>query len=188
MSILASKENRITVAVIIFVLLLASYFAYQAWKSNSIEESQNPARQALANDDQSGGYTDINGNQVNLEDYLGRVIVVNSWASWSPVSSQEITLLDSMASQYNTDEVIFLAINRMEPAVTAERYINRFSETDTIKLLLDPTDHFYQSIGGYSMPETVIYNQSGEVHHHFRGDVNQANVTEKINELLQYIQ
>jgi hypothetical protein len=75
-----------------------------------------------------------------------------------------------------------LAINRAEDAVTAERFLNYYNLWSDVELLLDPTDHFYKSIGGYAMPETVIFDEKGSTKAHFRGVVTQAEIETALKE------
>lgn len=114
-------------------------------------------------------YTDLEGNPVALTDFVGEVLVVNSWASWCPACAKDLPLLSSVAETFKNDDVQILAINRSEPGSTAELFLRSINATPSIKLVLDPDDRFYESIGGYTMPETIFYDKAGKIVHHNRG-------------------
>ncbi len=129
-------------------------------------------------------YTDLLGNTVSLEQYLGKVMVVASWASWSPFSQNDLQMLSELAMTYSGEQVVFLAINRKETKEQATRYVSTFSPTPSVVVVLDPRDHFYTSIGGYAMPELIVYNQKGEVIKHFRGVAPKAEIETTLQQLI----
>ncbi|HMO78380.1 MAG TPA: TlpA disulfide reductase family protein [Candidatus Paceibacterota bacterium] len=130
-------------------------------------------------------YTDINGNEISLEQYVGNVLVVATWASWSPYSVTDLPILAKLVKEFDSAEVTFLAINRKETKEQAARFLASMPDLSDLLLVLDPRDHFYTSVGGYAMPEVVIYNKRGEITHHFRGDAKEESINEAINQLLQ---
>jgi thiol-disulfide isomerase/thioredoxin len=129
-------------------------------------------------------YTDLEGREVALEEYLGRVLVVTTWASWSPFSEADLIALNELSKSYSTEAVIFLAINRKETKEQAQRFALSLPELTSVRLVLDPEDFFYQSVAGYTMPETVIFDQQGEITEHIRGVFDTALVKSKIDPLV----
>jgi hypothetical protein len=51
-------------------------------------------------------------------------------------------------------------------------------------LLLDPADSFYQSIGGFSMSETVFVDKDGFIREHKRGPMDVQEMRERIQKIL----
>ena len=153
-------------------------------KKHAVSES---TRSIFADsEDDSVYYTDIHGNQISLEQYLGKILVVTSWASWSPFSTTELTALSELSIGYNQEDVVFLAINRKETREQAERFINTLPALNSsLILVLDTRDHFYQSIGGYAMPETVIYDVRGNIVEYAHGTMNKDQIKQKIDSLLK---
>lgn len=130
-----------------------------------------PVAVSLGNDSDEIRYTNLSGDRVPISQYYGKIIVVNSWASWSPTSAAELQSLNALSTEYDPDDIHFLAINRSEPSATAQAFLRAFGVGDTVTLLLDEDDYYYHSIGGFSMPETVVYDSQGAVLKHFRGSV-----------------
>lgn len=127
-------------------------------------------------------YTDLDGNIVDLNTFKGKPLVVNSWASWIPFSQTELPLLARMADEYG-DSVNIIAINRMEPVGTIRAFQNAFAIPSSLHMLIDPSDNFYTVIGGYAMPETVVYNDEGGIVYHVRGVFNEAELRNQIESL-----
>jgi thiol-disulfide isomerase/thioredoxin len=129
-------------------------------------------------------YSDLLGNAVSLDTHLGKVLVVATWASWSPFSAPDLLMLNSLAGQYDRSQVIFMAINRQETKEQAARFMSTQTSFDNLLMVLDPRDHFYTSVGGYAMPEVVVYNRRGEVVLHERGVANETNIKTAVEQEL----
>ncbi len=164
------KLNFKAIAVlglIVIIAIVATLLLINKGKKESLYESQ--AGKALSDVEGRAPYTDIAGAPVSLEDYLGQNLIVHSWASWCPQCVEQLTLFkDVVIASPNTK---LLAINRGEDAASAERFLNHYNLWSDVTLILDPEDHFYSSVGGYAMPETLIFGKDGEIKEHFRGVV-----------------
>lgn len=165
----------------VVVVAAASFYTWTIVQKN--RTALTPESEALSVLKTSEGqlpFTDLEGNPVALTDFLGDVLVVSSWASWCPACAKDLPLLSTVAQTFENDGVRVLAINRSEPGNTAERFLRSINATPGIKLVLDPDDRFYESIGGYTMPETIFYDRTGKIVHHNRGSMTQ-------DEMNQYV-
>tara|TARA_B100001989_G_C24536385_1_gene464658 strand:+ start:1390 stop:1965 length:576 start_codon:yes stop_codon:yes gene_type:complete len=166
---LVKRDTAITLAIILLIIVLFGYFTYQVRINDQDSVTVSDAELALGVAPGQTPYTDLNGNVVSLSDYVGKVIVVNSWASWSPASAIELPLLNNVSKEYSSDEVVFLAINRAEPGSTAKSFLDAFEISEDIQLVLDADDRYFDSIAGFNMPETVYYDERGKLVVHKRG-------------------
>ena len=129
-------------------------------------------------------YQDILGNKVSLDTYLGRVMVVSAWASWSPFSSADLQALNDLATNYSDDNVVFIAMNRKETKEQAVRYLNTLPKIPNLLVVIDTEDKFYERVGGYAMPETIIFDRKGNIVLHDRGVVDLENISDVLKETL----
>ena len=126
---------------------------------------------------------DYNGSNIPLSDFKGRPLVINSWAAWCPFCRKE--LVDFAAAQKEFgDKVTIIAVDRAETRETAKKYTDEIGVTEDMIFLLDPRDIFYQSIGGFSMPETIFIDKSGAVSIHERGPMDLEEMRQKIQQLI----
>ena len=126
---------------------------------------------------------DYEGKTVRLTDFTGKPLVINSWAAWCPFCRKE--LVDFAAAQKEFgNAVAIIAINRAESRETAKKYTDELGVTNDLIFLLDPANSFYQSIGGFSMPETVFLDKSGSIVERKRGPMDINEIRQKIQKLL----
>ena len=128
-------------------------------------------------------YTDLEGNVINLEKFKGKPLIVNSWATWMPFSATELPLLASVTNEHK-DAVTVLAINRMEQVPVIRSFMSVYAIPDSIRFVVDTTDHFYKAVGGYAMPETVFYDKDGVIVMHKRGVLTKDELEQMIQTLL----
>jgi len=129
--------------------------------------------------------TDYNGNSVSLEDFRGKPLVINSWAVWCPFCREELPAFAALQKEFD-GEIVVIAIDRQEPLEKAKGYTDGLGITGDMLFLLDSSDSFYKSIGGFSMPETIFVNSSGEIVIHKRGPMELDEMREHANKITKY--
>jgi len=53
----------------------------------------------------------LDGKEVKLSDYKGRVVLVNFWASWCPPCKDEMPIFEKVYQKYNDKNFVILAVN-----------------------------------------------------------------------------
>jgi thiol-disulfide isomerase/thioredoxin len=113
-------------------------------------------------------FVNYDGKEISLEQFRGKPLVINSWAVWCPFCRQELPDLAQLQEELK-DSVTVIAIDRRESLSKAKGYTDDLGITGDMLFLLDQSDAFYRSIGGFSMPETIFVESDGEVVVHKRG-------------------
>ncbi|MBI4215703.1 MAG: TlpA family protein disulfide reductase [Parcubacteria group bacterium] len=174
-------------AIIIGILIVGGVGWLVISNRNAAEES---ARQTQSPPDRQAGerapdfaLQDYNGKTVRLLDFAGKPLVINSWAAWCPFCRKE--LVDFAAAQMEFgDKIAIIAVDRAETRDIAKKYTDELGVTDGMVFLLDPADSFYQSIGGFSMPETIFVDKNGMIIDHKRGPMDIDEMRAKIEKIL----
>lgn len=178
------KRINLVIVVLLLIIVGAAAATLFVIKKNS-EEFQNEAKNdLLGSSEMSAVYTNLLGDEVNLEDFVGNILVINSWASWSPQSQAELLILQKLAVEYSEKPVVFIAINRKESKEQAGRFMSTLPEVANVTVLIDTTDHFYSAVGGYAMPETIVYRPDGTTSTHIRGMFSEDQLRTTISESL----
>ncbi len=179
-----SKSGIIVLLLIVVILCVSGYFVYSMYLSpTGLKARQNSdIRQIEAKVEDH--YTNLNGEPVDLTVYGSELLIVNVWASWSPYTPGEIETLARLKEMYH-DTLTIRAVNRKETKETALAYLDSIGKRDGIEYIIDTSDHFYTSLGGYAMPETFIFDKIGNMVFHKRGVLDYNELVEQIQVLLQ---
>ncbi|VVP33135.1 Thiol-disulfide oxidoreductase ResA [Pseudomonas fluorescens] len=103
-------------------------------------------------------FTDSKGAPVELEDYVGKPLVVNLWATWCPPCRREMPVLAE--AQRNHPELTILFVNQGE----GQAVINRYLEAESLGLdnvLLDTGGRLGQHVGSMALPSSLFYDAEG---------------------------
>lgn len=116
----------------------------------------------------SASLVDYSGNTVSLEEFRGTPLIINSWAVWCPFCRKELSDFAELQKEFG-NRIIVIAIDRQEPLAKAKGFTDELGITNDMTFLLDASDSFYKSIGGFSMPETIFVDSAGKIVVHKRG-------------------
>ncbi len=140
-------------------------------RDRAAERARDEAEQALFSEEASKAFTSLDGATVDITGAEGDIIIATSWASWCPQCAGELQLLNEVVAARDDARVQVLALNRMEPKHQAQRFIATLPSLSNVTFVLDNQDHFFNTVAGYAMPETIFYNAAGEIVLHKRGNL-----------------
>lgn len=106
-------------------------------------------------------YFDLNDELVDLDEYRGQPLVINSWAIWCTFCKEELPDFVQLQQELG-DAALIIAINRGEPVSEQLEFLEGEGITDDLVYLQDKDDKFYNAIGGLGMPATIFINSVGE--------------------------
>lgn len=109
----------------------------------------------------------LQGQQVRLADFKGRVVVLELWATWCGPCKLQAEILHELYDEVSTSEVEFLAISLGESRETVERFVER--QPFTYPVLLDPEETLGVSLEVYALPTVVVIDQGGHIRFHQPG-------------------
>lgn len=121
------------------------------------------------------------GEIVSSSDFSEKVQVVNIWASWCPFCVKELPDFVSLNEEFSDVEVI--AINRGESLSVAKGFTDSLGISNKLTFLIDKKSTYYNSIGGFSMPETIFVDEEGIIFLHKRGPMTFEEMKNIINQI-----
>ena len=158
------KKSGIFIVFLIFVAAFVFDFSYDnAIGSRDDEDYQMAPDFTLAS---------LDGEEITLSEYRGKVVVVNFWATWCGPCKYEIPMLIEFQEKYGTDKLIILgvAINSGSRE-NIENFAEEFNITYPILYGSDEEiERLVYMYGNFvSIPSTFIINRKGEVTNFIRG-------------------
>ena len=110
------------------------------------------------------GYEHEGKSEVHLDDFRGKIVVLNFWASWCKPCEQEAAELQQAWEEYEpTGEVIFLGIDYVDTEPDARVYLKKFGITYPNGPDLATSISQYFRIKG--VPETYFVGRDGVLHY-----------------------
>jgi len=105
--------------------------------------------------------TTFNGDQIDLSDLQGKVVVLNFWASWCKPCEQEARELEQAYQRYKDEGVAFLGVDYVDTEKEALAYLDRFGITYPNGP--DLGTRISQAYRIRGVPETYIIGPEGEI-------------------------
>lgn len=166
--------------LIMCALIVLVYYAYisptglRAQRESDIQQVKS---------EEKAHYTTLEGEDMELTHYDGKLLIVNVWASWSPYTKADHIVLGELKKQFG-DRVTIRAVNRKEDKETASAYLDTIGRQDGIEYVIDTTDFLFSTLDGYAMPETLVFDSVGNVSLRKRGTLTYDEIAGETERLL----
>jgi peroxiredoxin len=108
---------------------------------------------------------DLDGNPVSLEQFRGKFLVVNFWATWCDPCTREWPDLDLLATRLiERDDIVILAISVDQDASLIGPYMERMGLSETNVVMLRAKVPDAQKLwGSEKIPDTYFVTPEGEL-------------------------
>ena len=126
---------------------------------------------------------DMNGIDVKLESFKGKVILLNFWATWCGPCRVEIPYLIELQRQYSNDLVI-LGVSVDDPAEKLKPYATEMKINYPL-LVGNGRQDFQDAYGPFwGIPVTVFVSRDGRIHKKHSGIASKEQIEHEIASLL----
>lgn len=111
---------------------------------------------------------DMSGKLVSLEDFRGKYVFLNFWATWCPPCRAEMPSMERLHEFMPEKDFVMLAVN-VEPngKETVGKFLKQFPHS--FPVLLDVNGMVQRQYGVFQFPETFVIDRKGEVVDHIVG-------------------
>lgn len=107
----------------------------------------------------------IDGKRVALQDFRGKTLVINTWATWCPPCRQETPDMIAAYKQLHASDVVFLGIDSSEDPALVRTFVA--SKGVGWQQALDPQHSFADAYGVEYIPTTFVIDPNGIVRARF---------------------
>lgn len=168
-------------AIVVFAGIIAiavgAYFFWQARKSPPVEEGSQAPNFSLPL---------MNGGEVSLDDYKGKVVLLNIWATWCNPCRDEMPSMEQLYQNMKGKPFEILAVSiDTRGSKDVEPFVKKLGLTFPVLLDSDKkVNNMYQATG---VPETFIIDKNGIVRQHILGPVNWSSSQNPENMLIKHL-
>jgi len=125
---------------------------------------------------------DLNGKEVSLSAYKGKVLLINFWATWCVPCRTEIPGFIDLYNRYRRRGLEVVGIDVDEPASLVAPYAKQMKMNYPVLLEQDHTVH--EAFGLVGLPTTIIINRDGTTCEQHVGFTRRSTFEEAIKKLL----
>lgn len=107
-------------------------------------------------------FKDGSGKELSLEDWRGKVVLINLWATWCAPCRHEMPGLDRLQGGMGGDnfEVLAISIDR-KGAKVAQDFLDEI-KTQYLKLYIDKTAKISRESKAFGLPVSILINREGK--------------------------
>lgn len=149
--------------LVVALLLCWLYSSVQVIAADLQPYTEDPAAPPLV-------LNDIHGKAHTLEDYRGKVVMVNFWAGWCHPCIQEIPEMLKLAQLLADRPFVTLAVNVGEARRKLPGFVKKMDEHMII--LMDSDSQAFEQWKGIGLPSTFIVDPAGRIRYEAYGPVN----------------
>lgn len=126
---------------------------------------------------------DLEGRPVSLADYLGKVVLVNNWATWCPPCKAEMPTLQAYFQAHASQGFVVIAIEAGEPVQQVKDFAAEFGLT--FPVWPDPEVRALRAFRNDTLPNSYVIDRSGQVRLAWSGAISLANLEKFVTPLLE---
>ena len=177
------KIKLIVVLLLIIVVAVFLIFKSKSKMETNVKENADVKVPNLVLYDQYG-------KEHNLEEYKGKVVVINFWATWCGYCVREMPAFERVYKEFGSNEkdVIFLGVagpkskeNLNNVDVEKEEVIKFLNEHKiTYPNLMDETGKSFSEYGIRAFPTTYVINKSGNLEGFVSGAISEEQLRKTI--------
>ena len=167
--------------LLIFIYLITSNISYALEKPNikNLALSKNPKIY------EEIVFKDSSGEDVSLDDFKGKLLILNFWATWCAPCREEMPSLDDLQSNSNFDNLKIFPINIGQENFTKSDSFFKELGIQNLDIYFDAPITLAKKFSLRGVPTTILFNKKGEEFGRIMGSIDFNNL-EFVNWLKQY--
>jgi len=123
--------------------------------------------------------TDLSKKTINLDDYKGKKVILNFWATWCPPCVNEMPLLQEVYNNRKGEGIEVIGINYNEDYERVKKFISEKGVVFTI--LIDSDLKVSMDYGVIGLPVTFFIDREGRIKEKFKGELNKKLIEDILN-------
>ena len=158
------------------VKFLIFFFCFSIFSSISQTNEEVPLNNMVINEIpkpiSSLIFENFAGNEINLNDYHGKLVIINFWATWCAPCMKEMPSLDNFYQDNNFKNLQIFAVNMEQPNTLKTKKFYIDLNIQKLEIFFDRHLNFAKEFKLRGVPTTVLINKKGEEFARIIGEVN----------------
>ena len=117
-------------------------------------------------------FEDFLGNKISLKEYLGKLVIINFWATWCAPCKKEMPSLDKLYQNSDFKNLEVFAVNMEEPNKEKTKKFFENLKIQKLEIFFDYDLDFVKEFKLRGVPTTVLINKQGKEFARIIGEVN----------------
>jgi|TARA_B110000037_G_scaffold122264_1_gene139646 thiol-disulfide isomerase/thioredoxin len=130
-------------------------------------------------------FKDINQNDVDLDDFKGKLIILNFWATWCAPCKEEMPSLDDLQSNNDFSNLKIFPINIGQEDLSKSEIFFKELNIQNLDIYIDSPITLAKKFSLRGVPTTILFNKDGKEFARILGSID-FNNDEFINWLKVY--
>jgi thiol-disulfide isomerase/thioredoxin len=106
-------------------------------------------------------FLDAEGKTRTLEEWRGKVVLLNLWATWCAPCRKEMPGLDRLQGELGSDKFQVLAVSADKTGIAgAKAFLDKIKVTK-LAVYADPTVRIHSGLKAIGMPATILIDAQG---------------------------
>ena len=110
---------------------------------------------------------DLAGNEISLESFIGKPVLLNFWATWCPYCRKERSHLNDLYKEYKDKGLVILSISTDRSSKKLKQYIEK-TPADFL-VLSDSEGRVSSSYNIMGLPSSLLIDRKGIIKYKFTG-------------------
>ena len=130
-------------------------------------------------------FMDINQKNVNLDDFKGKLIILNFWATWCAPCREEMPSLDDLQINTKLNNLKIFPVNIGQEDISKSKFFFKELNIKNLDIYIDAPTTLAKKFSLRGVPTTIIFNKEGKEFARIMGSID-FNGEEFINWLMLY--
>ena len=120
-------------------------------------------------------FMDINQKNMNLDDFKGKLIILNFWATWCAPCKEEMPSLDNLQSNTKLNNLKIFPINIGQEDISKSESFFKELNINNLDIYIDAPITLAKKLSLRGVPTTILFNKEGKEFARILGSIDFSN-------------
>lgn len=154
-------KRKLVVSLVGFLLMMGGFLSFRSLQAGDLFTALDVQKVDPPIEAPEFATERLDGERVSLQDFRGKVVFLNFWASWCTPCREEMPAMEELYQAFKDKGFVIVAVNVKESQKKAKTFVKELKVTYPI--LLDPKGDVSVLYGAWALPLTYLIDRKGIV-------------------------